>query len=283
MKANRLALLGVLLGLAGAVLLALFVTTSSDDASGETMTVYVAGDAGILPGTLAEEVATVAELRDVPVDVVPARALASATDITGQRAARPIGPGEILTADQFSVVGPAAGGVVVPEGWEVISVEASAAPGVEGYATVGSLLNLYYTGATPQVSLPDGTVVDQGGENFTQLVMAHTEVLAVTRGTLTGEATAVSEQAAAGGLVFLLKVRPEDVPTLVFAEQHGSLWYTLANEADPAPTSERFTFEGLDPAAITQAISEARTQLETERAAQEAAEAEELAASDGAE
>ena len=281
MKANRLALVGVLLGVAGAVLLALFVTTSSGDPVGETTRVYVAGDAGILAGTTAEAVGTVAELREVPVDVAPARALTSTEDVAGQVASRPIGPGEILTADQFSLAGPAAGGVVVPEGWEVVSIEAAPAPGVEGYASVGSLLNIYFTGTSPATPGVDGTTV--AGQPFTQLVMGHTEVLAVTRGTLTGEATAVSEQAASGGLIFLLKVRPEDVTTLVYAQQHGSLWFSLATEGDPAPTAERFTFDGLDPAAITQAVSEARTQLETDRAAQEAAAAEELAAGDGAE
>ena len=275
MKANRLALVGILLGLAGTVLLALFVTSSSGEKAGETAAVWMASDAGIAAGTPAEEVAAAAVLRDVPLDLVPARALIGPDDVVGQQVSRPLGPGEILTADQFAPVGPAAGGLVVPEGWEVLSVEASPAPGVEGYATTGSLLNLYYTATTKPQATADGQTV--AGEAFTQLVTAHTEVLAVTRGTLTGEATAVNEQAAAGGMVFLLKVRPEDVPTLVFAEQNGSLWFSLANADDPAPTSERFTFEDLDPAAITQSISEARTQLEADRAATEAAEADELA------
>ena len=47
MKANRLALVGILLGLAGTVLLALFVTSSSCEKAGETAAVWMASDAGI--------------------------------------------------------------------------------------------------------------------------------------------------------------------------------------------------------------------------------------------
>lgn len=272
MKANRLAIIGVLFGLAGAVLLALFVANSSGGTSEEVQAVFVAGGDGIQAGTDAADLAAYAELREVPVDVAPTRALVSTEDVTGQRVSRPIGPGEILTVDQFAPIGPASGGVVVPEGWEAVSVEARPAPGVEGYATPGSLVNLYVTATSPEETAPDGTTV--GGQFFTQLVMAHTEVLAVTRGTLTGESTEVSGEAATGSLVFLLKVRPEDVPTLVFSEQNGSLWFSLANSDDPSPVADRFTFEDLDPDAITQSINEARTQLENDLAEQQADAAE---------
>ena len=49
MKANRLALVGILLGLAGTVLLALFVTSSSGEKAGETAAVWMARDAGPRP------------------------------------------------------------------------------------------------------------------------------------------------------------------------------------------------------------------------------------------
>lgn len=278
MKANRLALIGIIFGIAGAVLLALFVTSSSGSVSEERMAVLVAGDRGIQPGTDAGEVATMAELREVPLDVVPDRAISTTTDVEGQRVARPVGPGEILTVDQFAPVGPASGGVVVPEGWEAVSIEAQPAPGLEGYATPGSLINVYVTATTPATTLPDGTPDRQGAQPFTQLVLGHTEVLAVTRGTLTGEATSVNDVSAASGLVFLLKLRPADVPTMVFAEQQGQLWFSLANADDPSPVAERVTFDSLDPDAITQSVSEARTQLEQDRARAEAEQAASMAA-----
>lgn len=279
MKADRLALIGIVLGLAGASLLALFLVRGQGEAAEETATVLVAGVDGVAPNTGAEALPALLEPREVPLDLVPQNALAAAEDVTGQRAVRRIGPGEILTRDQFGAAGPSAGGVIVEEGWEALTVEAAPAPGLEGYATPGSLVNLYWTatptaGATPaqaqQVAAPVA-------EPFTQLVMAHTEVLAVTRGTLTGEAQQVREGQGGPTGVFLLKVRPEDVPGLVHAEQHGELWFTLANEDDPTPDVRRVTASDLSPAAVAESVTAARAQLEADRAEEEA-EAEAAAA-----
>ena len=272
MKRNRLALLGIAFGIAGAALLALFVSTSGSTADVPTAQVLVAPDAGIASGSAADGLAQVAVVREVPVDVVPARAIADPAELAGQRAVRAVGPGEILTTDQFAAPGPAVGGFIVPEGWEAVSVEAAPAPGLQGYATPGSLVNLYLTTTEPAPAVTDPAAPAAAARTFTQLVMAHTEVLAVTRGTLTGESQQVAEGVAAPG-VFLLQVRPADVPALLFAEQQGELWFSLANEEDPAPTAERFYFDGLAPDAVNAAIGAARAQLEADRAAAEAAAA----------
>lgn len=301
MSAQRLALLGIMLGLTGAVLLAVLVTRGGTATPGDvpTTAVWVATDEGIPAGTPGEDLPRMLQLREVPADVVPARAVEDTATLLGQRAARTVGPGEILTGDQFAAVGPALGGVVVPEGWEAVSVEAQPAPGLEGYATPGSLVNLYVTATTPVSETPVAqTPAGQagpgpdpagsaqpagvaGGQPFTQLVLGHTEVLAVTRGTLTGEAGAVDPAAATTSLVFLLKVRPADVPTLVFAEEQGHLWFSLAHPDDPPAVAERVTFETLEPGRITQSVSEARTQLETDQAEPPAAPAQPVAAQEG--
>ena len=291
MSSSRLTILGVVLGLAGAALLALFLVSGSGQSSGDQVSVLVAADGGVPLGTTADALGELLESREVPADVAPARAVADLAELTGQRVARPIGPGEIITIDQFGQPGPATGGVIVEEGWEAITVSAAPAPGLQGYATPGSLVNLYLTATEPdlvsatgttapdgsQVISPDGQVT-QDGRPFTQLVMAHTEVLAVTPGTLTGEA-----QQTEGGPsgVFLLKVRAQDVPTLVFAEQQGEIWFTLANENDPVPTAERFFFDGLDPAAIQAALGEARAALDAGRDEADAAVTEATATEGG--
>lgn len=273
MKSNRLAMIGIVFGIAGAALLALFVATSGQEGEDVPVAqVLVAADAGIAAGTTTESLGGLAVTREIPVDVVPARAITTAAAVAGQRAVRAVGPGEILTTDQFAAPGPAVGGFLVPEGWEAVSVEAAPAPGLQGYATPGSLVNLYVTMTEP-AAVDDGdpaTPAPPAPQPFTQLVMGHTEVLTVTRGTLTGEAQQVADGAAAPG-VFLLQVLPEDVPTLLFAQAQGALWFTLANADDPAPVAERFFYEGLSPEQVTQSISEARTQLEIDLAAEEAA------------
>ncbi|CAN5261281.1 hypothetical protein BH23ACT9_BH23ACT9_36450 [soil metagenome] len=273
MKSNKLALLGIAFGIAGAALLALFVSTSgTPSVDVPTAEVFVAAESGIGAGTTAENLGGLALVREIPLDVVPGRAITSTADIAGQRAVRAVGPGEILTTDQFAAPGPAVGGFLVPEGWEAVSVEAAPAPGLQGYATPGSLVNLYVTMSEPPVQ-DDGnpeTPTPPDPRPFTQLVLGHTEVLAVTRGTLTGEAQQVADGQAAPG-VFLLQVRPQDMPTLLFAQAQGSLWFTLANAEDPAPSAQRFFYDGLAPDQITAQVAEARAQLQRDLDAAEAA------------
>lgn len=260
MKGNRTALLGLGLGIAGAILLGLFVAGSTGAASAEeTVSAFVVTEA-LPPDLAAEAVAARVREADVPVSLAPERRITALDDLAGQRVLRTVGVGEVLTLDQFGSAGPAAGGFVVEPGYEAISVEADPAPGGQGYVTPGSKVNVY------------GVMTDRSGDAdteraYTQLVLGHVEVLAVTRGTLTGEAVDPATQAQQQGrIVLLLQVRPQDAPVLVYAQTQGSLWFTIANDEDPAPTSQRVEIDAFDPAARTAEIQAAVTQQDQREA-----------------
>ncbi len=97
-----------------------------------------------------------------------------------------------------------------------------------------------------------------GDPSYTQLVLGHVDVLAVTRGTLTGEARDPAEAVADGPIVLLLQLRPEDAPLLIHAQKHGSLWFSLVNEEDAPPDARRVQVDDFDPRQRTKAIREAR-------------------------
>lgn len=264
MRSNTTALLGLVVGLIGAVLVGLFVANSTGGSAddGEAIDVLVA--AMPIPANLpADELSgtQVTTLR-VPVAVRPASALTDVALLGGQRTLRPIGEGEILTTTQFGLAGPTAGGLVVEEGYEVMTVEAQLAPGVEGYVTPGDKVNVYAT-----LTVQDAA---GGGQPFTQLVLGHLRVLAVTRGTLNGQAAAPAE-GTASQIVLLLEVLPEDVPVMIYAQQQGSLYYSIVNDDDPAPAVIRVELDALDAATREAAIAEA-IRLQDEREALRASE-----------
>lgn len=265
MTSNRTILAGLAAGIIGAVLLGLFVATgpSPSEASEPTVPVYVAA-AAIDADTRTEGLGAAVRTADAPASLVPQRRVTDLEQLAGQRALRPIGPGEILTTDQFGAPGPAPGGFVVPDGYEAVSVETLPAPGAQGYVTPGAQVNVYGVLAEPT---DDPAATGERSVAFTQLLLGHVEVLAVTRGTLTGEARQPGDEQNTGRIVLLLKVRPEDVPVLVYGESQGSLWFSLVNDDDPPPSSARITLDDLDPAARSEAVAEA---IAAERAQQPA-------------
>lgn len=266
MRANRNLLAGLAAGITGAVLLGLFVATSGPATPADaapTLPVLVAG--GELPAeTRAEGLGGAIRTVEAPATVVPARALRDLEDVAGQRLVRRVGEGEILTLDQFGSPGPAPGGVIVPAGYEAISLELSPAPGMAGYATPGSKVNVYGVFTEQAVEPEAGQLV---GRPFTQLVLGHVTVLAVTRGTLTGEAQDPAREAGENHVVLLLQVHPSDIPVLVFAQSQGALWFTLVNDEDPAPSAARVQLDELDPAARSAAIAASVARQREEEAA----------------
>lgn len=263
---NKTTIAGVLLGVIGAGLLALFVAQAAGTAEAEaTVTALVASD-DLAPGMGAEQIAAHVREAAVPASLAPAQRIADLDDLEGQKVVRAVGAGEILTASQFAGSGPTAGGLVVPAGYEAMTLEADPAPGVEGYVTPGSRVNVYSTVADPG----GDPASPEAGQPYTQLVLGHVDVLAVTRGTLTGESTEPQAAAQDGRIILLLQVRPEDAPVLIHAQQNGSLWYTIANPEDPAPSARRVQINDLEPGQRTQAIGEARARQDAERAAREA-------------
>lgn len=256
---NKTTIAGAVLGIIGAGLLALFVFQSGSPAEAEaepTVTAFVASEK-LTPGMGGEAVAARIRQADVPASLAPESRIASLDDLAGRRVVRAVAANEILTTAQLAADGPSAAGLIVPAGYEAMSLEADPAPGVEGYVAPGSRVNVY------------GTVTD-GGAPYTQLVLGHVDVLAVTRGNLTGESRAPNEASSDNKIVLLLQVRPEDAPVLIHAQRHGALWFTLVNPDDPAPGARRVELGELDPGQRTQAIAEARARQDAARAAEDA-------------
>lgn len=274
MRINRTTLAGAVLGVLGAALLTLFIVQTGSGGDEPTVAAYVA-DGDIAAGAGAETVRGSVSEAQVPESLAPASRITDLAEIDGQEVLRPIAAGEILTGGQLSRPGPAAGGLVVPAGYEALSVEAEPAPGVQGYVTPGDRVNVYATVEGEEGAAPsEGAASAPGGDGgFTQLVLGHVEVLAVTRGTLTGESQSPEQANAAEGIVLLLQVRPQDAPVLVHARRNGELWFSLVNPGDDPPPAERVDLGAFSPASRTEAIrqaAQARAQQPTDDQAAQA-------------
>jgi pilus assembly protein CpaB len=260
-KLNRTTLLGAALAVTGALLLALFVARAGGAraAAEPTVPALVVAEA-LAPGMTVDDVRGRVRESAVPASLAPARRVADLADVKGLAVLRPVGEGEMLTADQFAEPGPVAGGLVVPAGYEALAVEADPAPGVEGYVTPGARVNVYATlpaGPAPE-AVAGGT--PESPQTVTQLVLGHLDVLAVTKGTLTGESRPVDGQAADTRVVLLLAVRPVDAPVLVHAQTQGALWFSLVNADDPPPPVRRVQAADLEPLVRTAEVQAARAQ-----------------------
>lgn len=262
MKFNTITIAGVGVGLLGAVLLAMFVV-SSGSAAEETVPAYMVVE-DLEPGMSGEEITARVEADDIPERTAPAERVTDLDGLGDKEVIRTVGQGEVLTAHQLAEPGPLAGGVVVPAGYEAITLEAEPAPGVEGYVTPGSRVNVYATlaegGAPPP---PEG----EAGGSYTQLVLGHVDVLAVSRGNHAGGSQ--EEGGADGRIVLMLQVRPEDAPVLVHAQRQGELWFSLVNPDDPAPSADRVTTGHFEPGRRTSEINEARSQQDSDDQTQE--------------
>ena len=262
---NKTTIAGAVLGVLGAALLALFVAqaSSSAGAQGEDAVSALVVQQDLTPGMNAEQIATRVAEKQVPETLAPARRITNLDELAGREVVRTVGAGEILAESQFAGAGPVAGGLVVPAGYEAMTLEADPAPGVEGYVTPGSRVNVY----TTVTNTGGDPAAPAGGQPYTQLVLGHVDVLAVTKGTLTGESRDPAAEGGDGRIVLLLQVRPEDAPVLIHAQQNGTLWFTLVNDEDPAPAVRRVQIGDLEPGQRTQAISEARARQDAARTA----------------
>lgn len=267
MSVNRITIAGAVLGVLGAGLLAVFVVQTSGSADNEpTVSAFVVTEdlpAGLAGGQLSDRV----ERRELPESLAPNRAVRDLDEVAGTEVVRPVGVGEVLTQDQLADPGPASGGLVVPDGYEALSIEASPAPGVQGYVTPGDIVNVYVTVEDDSSDSAGGagdggdpvTGTDSAGR-FTQRVLGHVEVLAVTRGTLTGESQSPDEADAEQGIVLLLQLRPQDAPVLVHAERSGELWFSLANPDNEPPEATRVDLDAFAASQRTEAIRQATQQ-----------------------
>lgn len=265
---NKTTLMGAALGLVGAVLLMLFVAQAGGAAGDEATTSAYVVTENLEPGMGPDEIRGRVEASEVPERTAPQQRITDLDELDGKEIVRPVGVGELLTATQVAEPGPLAGGVVVPDGYEAVTVEADPAPGVEGYVTRGSRVNVYATltaaGQAPAEGQP------AGDDTFTQLVLGHVDVLAVSRGDHTGGSQ--EGGGADGRIVLMLQVRPEDAPVLIHAQRQGELWFSLVNPDDPAPSSNRIDMNQFEPGRRTSEINEARSQQDAADQPQEETE-----------
>lgn len=199
----------------------------------EPVDAFVAAE--LIPaGTTAEAAAAAGliEQRAVPRSAVPDGAITSLAQIEGTVAVTDIQPGEIILQARFGegVVG-ARGLRPIPDDMQAISVDVGVVPGVAGFITPGSFVNMMV-----QLAVPVGEEDEETGETpeelRVQFIIQNTEVLAVGRRVIQeGEETVQQTE----NILLTLAVTAEDAERVAFAALNGQLYFTLLPEELDAP------------------------------------------------
>lgn len=186
------------------------------------------------------------EIKQVPPDQVVAGALGSFAQLRGATFTTPFGKGEQLIAVGVRQDPLAAGGIVIPEGFEAVAIDIPAIPGAAGYASPGARVNVYGV-------LPAGFSDSSGAVSFAtprvELVLTNVEVLDVNTviPALRGQDEA-AERAAAPQLTYLFALDPEDVERSIVLRQFAEIWLTILRQdaGDTPDTPGRSAFDLLN-------------------------------------
>jgi pilus assembly protein CpaB len=210
---NMTIVVGVVLALLGAgVAVAAGRNTDDGGSAGATRQVVVA-TRDIAAGTPVA--ANLVAVRAVSRAAVPANAVTSVAQLTGQVALFPIAANLVVTPQMFGVQGvAAAGGVALPKGKRAIGVELGFAPGALRYIVPGDRIDVLASRKA-------------GDASKTTVLLTGVQVVATTPGTGNGAPTAAT--AGAGNLDFLLAVDQDQAIVLANAvAKELSLYFTIA-------------------------------------------------------
>lgn len=213
------------------------------------------------PGTLFIE--SFEQRQDLPVDAITSEEELRSV-LSGRVAAGPISQNSILNRSQWVTVTvqitPLA--ELIPEGKQAITVAPGAVQGVSGFVRPGDRVNIIITldiefsltalAEEPEFGIPveeeeeteEGEAAGTRTVTYTRYVLQGLPVMAVGQQIRPDEAapatveadggeaegTAQTGEAAALSTVFTLEVTPEQAERLVFAQNSGSLYFTLVPE-----------------------------------------------------
>lgn len=230
-KLNITIVIGALVAVLGAALvLAYGRSVDRRIADGrETRPVLVAKEQ-LNRGTLAEGVSRSVELRQVPAAYVPAGALTDLGQVSGLELLGPVPQGGYLSAQQFGAQQGA--DVVRPgKGKVALAVGVGVTPGVARYVTSGSVVDVFVTYTSGRQAA-----------GRTKLFHSGAKVLSVSVAPPTGQEQQDSQGSgandAAGQVVAVLEVTPQEAERIVNATTLGSLYLALSADGQEHKTDE---------------------------------------------
>ncbi|MGH2740428.1 MAG: Flp pilus assembly protein CpaB [Actinomycetota bacterium] len=224
---------GLVLGLLGGSLVFAYVRNleSRAEAEGEPIRVLVAEET-IAAGTSGSAIADLVRTIEVPRRYAAPGAVTDLKRVADQWTVEQIEAGETITASQFAEAGSTAGRLPIPEGEEAVSVAVSLEQGLAQYAAPGDIVSVYSTFRT-------------GQESFTRKILAAVEVLATSANPQSAAQRLTGTSGVGSQLVFVLSVTPREASRLVFAQELGSIWFTLVPEGQQSPRVPDVSYEFL--------------------------------------
>lgn len=214
---------------------------------------YVA-TAEIPAGTLIDSAIAQGQVeeRPVPRSLQPPGAITDLSQVQGRLVNATILPGDQLVVGRFAAPGDGIQVLTIPEGHQAISVEVDVPPGVANYVQAGDHISVIAvvdvptedeeeteTTTDPQTGVQ---TTQQATENRSQYVLQDLEVLAIGQRIVTPPAEE-GEPAPqpVTSILTTLAVTADEAERLVFAQENGTIWFTLLpeDETDPVATDGR--------------------------------------------
>lgn len=237
----------VVLGLLAVLFGARYLDSArAEIAAGAEPVLVLVASRDVPAGTPAEQLLDqeFAEEKEVPRQYVADAAISSVGTIKGKVLAVPLTRGEQLTSNRFKVAEEVGLAYALPEGYVAISVPDNPARGVSGFITPGDYVMVIG-------SFDPGTI----DEAISKILIKKARVLATGTETSQTVQPSASEQGESGGMLsgnassapgiqtLTLAVTPVDAERLVFAQEVGSVWYTLLSSSSivvPDTAGEQF-------------------------------------------
>jgi pilus assembly protein CpaB len=172
-----------------------------------------------------------AEEREVPRQYVADGAVSRLTSIKGKVVAVPLTRGEQLTSGRFNLAEEVGLAYALPEGYVAISVPDNPARGVSGFISPGDYVMVISSfdpgdleAAVSKILIKKARVLATGTE---------TSQTVSPEGAQEQSGGLMNNGSAAAGTVqtLTLAVTPIDAERLVFAQEVGSVWYTLLSSS----------------------------------------------------
>lgn len=222
----------VVLGLVAVLFGARYLDSAKAEiASGAEPVLVLVATRDVPAGTPVEQLLDqqFAEEREVPRMYVADGAISAVSSIKGRVLAVPLTRGEQLTSSRFKVAEEVGLAYALPEGYVAISVPDNPARGVSGFISPGDYVMVI-------CSFDPGEL----DEAVSKILIKKARVLAT--GTETSQTVSpqdANEQdgmlansgGGAGVQTLTLSVTPVDAERLVFAQEVGSVWYTLLSSS----------------------------------------------------
>lgn len=237
----------VVLGLLAVLFGARYLDSArADIASGAEPVLVLVATRDVPAGTPAEQLLEqeFAEEREVPRQFVADGAISTTGSIKGKVLAVPLTRGEQLTSSRFKVAEEVGLAYTLPEGYVAISVPDNPARGVSGFISPGDyvmVISSFDPGeledAVSKILIKKARVLATGSE--TSQTVTPDDAQQAQGGGMLGS----GGQAAGGVQTLTLAVTPVDAERLVFAQEAGSVWYTLLASAStdvPDTAGEKF-------------------------------------------